>query len=434
MNTLTKTYHTDTLINEGSTMEENDENLFKELVGTPGATTPAIETESPPKMGQVRPNVKGAYVYKVDRCTHVTYSSPIHFFQSMIPPSTVLASRPVMVTHAQLTHALETALAPIRAQLDRLSEQIQEIASEKKNDVTEAPTETTCRPPSPSSSSRSPSRPATPTPPTSSSSSPRPPLPSQDAMALMIAQMSRLMAGLEEMRPQPTTGRNDAPTTTTTNEKNTKTTTPPASPRVGADPTFSSTSHPTSTSDKNVASAPPPPSPSPPAPFHPYHHYNPQAYASPLATPTTPHVGANPVPGMPSVYPPTYLSTAIATAPPPPPPPPGPGPGPGPSFSAYSSYPTPPPPPPPPPSITPPPPPPPSMPPPPPPPPSGGALPSSSRSTLGVSLTVEDVVREVTSMGFAPFHVRETIATLAQEGGKLEVNVIIDRLMKGGDG
>lgn len=47
-------------------------------------------------------------------------------------------------------------------------------------------------------------------------------------------------------------------------------------------------------------------------------------------------------------------------------------------------------------------------------------------------MTVDQVVSEVSSMGFAPYQVKDVIREMINDGQNIDLNVVIDRLTNGG--
>ncbi len=58
---------------------------------------------------------------------------------------------------------------------------------------------------------------------------------------------------------------------------------------------------------------------------------------------------------------------------------------------------------------------------------SGGAPPPTHTKTM----TVDQVVNEVSSMGFAPYQVKDVIRDMINDGQNIDLNVVIDRLTNG---
>lgn len=60
---------------------------------------------------------------------------------------------------------------------------------------------------------------------------------------------------------------------------------------------------------------------------------------------------------------------------------------------------------------------------------SGG----SGSSGTGNRVPIDDVVDKVTSMGFPREHVRATVRKLTENGQSVDLNIVLDKLMNGGE-
>lgn len=57
--------------------------------------------------------------------------------------------------------------------------------------------------------------------------------------------------------------------------------------------------------------------------------------------------------------------------------------------------------------------------------------PGSAPPTHTKTMTVDQVVNEVSSMGFAPYQVKDVIRDMINDGQNIDLNVVIDRLTNG---